>query len=170
MWPFNRARKPSNAKLPPEVKKYYDSERRERVGLAWLIAFATLMLTILIMVGLFMGGRWTYRKIAGTNPPPAPTISQENKPLPGPPSETKIANSAPVSSPAEPATSSKAPTPSSPQRTVATHSTHTSPSTAQTGTKLIETGPGNTLEIFALTTITATAAHSVYIRRKPARN
>lgn len=77
--------------VPEEVKGYYQAERRERLWLAWLLAFTTLVVTVLIVIGLSFGGRWAYRKIAnkdkkvdttktiGSNQPTSlPTGSTEN--------------------------------------------------------------------------------------------
>jgi len=86
---FNRNKGGEN--VPEEVKGYYQAERRERLWLAWLLAFATLVVTVFIVIGLSFGGRWAYRKIAhkdkktdttktiGTNQPTSlPTSSTES--------------------------------------------------------------------------------------------
>ncbi len=59
---FNR-RNQEKVVLPEEVREYYQAERRERTGRAWLLALATLLVTFLIAAGLFFGGRWLYRAI-----------------------------------------------------------------------------------------------------------
>src|SRR4051812_17064489 len=74
MWPFKRRKKENGKPVPSEVKQYYASEHRERVGLAWLVAFASLILTVAIIAGLFFGGRWIYRKV--TNNDKKPTTGQ----------------------------------------------------------------------------------------------
>lgn len=57
-------RKQSNvASVPQEVREYYQSERRERAGVAWLLALGTLAVTLLLAVGLFFGGKWAYRAV-----------------------------------------------------------------------------------------------------------
>ncbi len=58
-------RKPAtdNTVLPQEVQDYYTAEKRERRGMAGLLAIGTLLATILLAVGLFFGGRWAYRSI-----------------------------------------------------------------------------------------------------------
>lgn len=63
---FNR-RTNKNDVLPEEVRDYYQAERRERTGRAWLLALATLLVTFLIAAGLFFGGRWLYRTIFDRN-------------------------------------------------------------------------------------------------------
>lgn len=63
--PWNR-RKPSvEVKVPPEVEEYYQSTHKDRRGMAWLLAFLTLIVTVLIAVVLFFAGRWAYRSITG---------------------------------------------------------------------------------------------------------
>lgn len=56
-------RKNTQENVPEEVKEYYQAERRERVGVAWLLALVTLAVTILLAAALFFGGRWVYRSL-----------------------------------------------------------------------------------------------------------
>lgn len=58
---LRKKHKPSD--LPPEVQDYYQAEKRERVGVAGLLAVATLVVTVLVAMGAFFGGRWVYRTI-----------------------------------------------------------------------------------------------------------
>lgn len=58
---FNRKKKKDV--LPQEVREYYQAERRDRTGMAWLLAIATLLVTFLIAAALFFGGRWVYRAV-----------------------------------------------------------------------------------------------------------
>lgn len=53
--------------VPEEIQDYYQTERRERTGIAWLLAFGTLIITIVLGAGIFFAGRWAYRQIAGTD-------------------------------------------------------------------------------------------------------
>jgi len=175
MWPFKR-KQPSNGKVPPEVKKYYESEHRERVGLAWLIAFLSLVLTVVIVSGLFFGGRWAYRKIVNKNAPqtigqgtgleqaPAPTAAPINTPnnlQPAAPSQNDSSSSNSSSSQSGVAANSNSPT----SGHTSSISTTTSPS-QKSGSKITDTGPGNTVAIFIGATVLAATAHLVYQRRK----
>lgn len=68
------------SKLPKEIEEYYTAEKRERRGVAGLLAVGTLLVTILLAVGLFFGGRWAYRSIRhegkkASNPPTSATSS-----------------------------------------------------------------------------------------------
>jgi cytoskeletal protein RodZ len=37
------------------------------MGVAVLVGFISLILTLIVLFGMFVGGRWMYRKIAGTD-------------------------------------------------------------------------------------------------------
>jgi len=53
--------------LPEEVQEYYQTEKRQRRGLAIILALVALLVTILVAAGLFFGGRWIYRKFDNKN-------------------------------------------------------------------------------------------------------
>lgn len=61
---FNRNKKDS---VLPEIDKYYDGERRDRAGLAWLLALVSVIAVTLLVVGVFLGGRWAYRALTDNN-------------------------------------------------------------------------------------------------------
>ncbi len=61
-WNKNRTR-PSAGRIPAEVEEYYQSEHKERRGVAWLLMLTALVLTLLIAIGLFFGGKWIYRTV-----------------------------------------------------------------------------------------------------------
>ena len=66
--------------MPPEVHQYYQGEHRERVGVAWLLAFATLVITVGIALGGYFGGRAIYRKVAKKNKSSTTSqVATENK-------------------------------------------------------------------------------------------
>lgn len=60
-----------------EIKNYYAEERRDRTGVAWLLAAATLVVTLLLALGLFYGGRWAYRAIFDDETNTTDTVQQE---------------------------------------------------------------------------------------------
>jgi len=69
--------KPSD--VPEEIQdEYYEPERRERTGVAWLLALGTLVVTVLLAAGIFFAGRWTYRQLAdnGNGTQDAPSTTQ----------------------------------------------------------------------------------------------
>ena len=45
-----------------DLEDYY-ANRNNRTGMAWLMAFLSLLVTIGIIGALFFGGRWVYRAL-----------------------------------------------------------------------------------------------------------
>ncbi len=165
----------------PELEKYYDAERRERSGLAWILALVSIAGVALVLIGMFFGGRWLYRNL---------TVDKANKPAivqkdtnsdsndkaktnTEPKSNTQIntpATPAPVAvKPSTPAPATPAPskpTPSSPSPTVTKPvTTPTATTVSPTTTKLSNTGPTSTVVYFVLTTITGTLLYQFIVRR-----
>lgn len=66
---FRRSKPVQN--VPPEVAEYYQAERRERRGVAWLMTLLTLLITVALIVGLFFAGRWAYQRIWGGDSVPS---------------------------------------------------------------------------------------------------
>jgi hypothetical protein len=64
---LDRFRKDKKDVLPEEVEKYYQSQRRARIGTAWMLGFFTLVVTLVISLGLFYGVRYAYRQVSGPN-------------------------------------------------------------------------------------------------------
>jgi LPXTG-motif cell wall-anchored protein len=60
---------PDNNSTIPELEEFYDttSVKSERGGMAWLLACASLVATLAVIGGIFLGGRWLYRNIAINN-------------------------------------------------------------------------------------------------------
>lgn len=73
-WPFRRNKNVDS--VPQEIQDYYQTEKRERTGVAWLLALGTLLITVGLSVLLFFGGRWAYRQIAGNDNDKTPETSQ----------------------------------------------------------------------------------------------
>ena len=57
---FNRNKSDSSNN---DIQNYYASENRQRTSVAWMLAGATLVVTLLLALGIFYGGRWAYREI-----------------------------------------------------------------------------------------------------------
>lgn len=63
---FNRRKTTTiDSSIPPEVQAYSQAEHRERMGVAWLVGVVALVISLFVLAGLFFGGRWLYRTIAG---------------------------------------------------------------------------------------------------------
>ena len=74
---LDRFKRTKKVVLPEEVNQYYQSQRRERVGVAIILGIVALLVTLLIASGLFYGGRFLYRQVADTND--KQTTTQEQK-------------------------------------------------------------------------------------------
>jgi cytoskeletal protein RodZ len=160
-------RNTANQDLPEEVRQYYAAEQRDRSWLAWLLALGSLVVVVLIVAGLFFGGRWIYREIkhsnktastsnTANNPSPTPANNQPKPPTPAP---------TPTPTPTPPTGSSNA---TGTTGSSATSGSATSGATAQSGNgKLTNTGPGEIITVaFMAATLAGTGAHYLYIRRK----
>jgi hypothetical protein len=167
-------RRNRNENVLPEVKEYYEAERRDRSGVAWLLAGLTLVVAVLIVTGLFFGGRALYRAIRDNDEPVAVEEGGEGEQAPS----TDGSNSGEQSGqPAEgqpetpPATSEPAPAPSTTPSTGTSSTSTSEPSGSVAGTSTSEsslpgTGPGDTAAIVISVTIAGATAHYVYSRRR----
>lgn len=152
---FSRRKKKEEI-LPKEVREYYSSERRERTGIAWLLAIGTLVFTFIIAAGLFFGGRWIYRTAFNHDHTDTKQTADQNEGLRidekgnvvggnsqagSSDSSTSQSGSTGTSS-----TSTNVPSPSGSNSSAssATKPT-TTPSTGPTPAQLIDTGPGDEL-------------------------
>jgi hypothetical protein len=146
--------------LPSEVKEYYQSERRERVGVAWLLALGTLILTLILASGLFFGGRWAYRKLAGKDRTPVTTQEQpaEDTPASGTQGSTTNGQS-----------SASGPTGTSSTSTSTPSGSGVAPASTTASGNLPNTGPGEVLGLATATTVAGTVAHAALWARRNSR-
>lgn len=126
MWPLRKQRPKSNGtKIPPEIEQYYKTARRDRMGVAWLVAFLTLVVTVAVVLLLFLGARWAFRKASNKSPKAPQTIQPQN-------STKKTTNTQ----------SSSDKTSSTQQNQTSTPTTTTSPSSSPASDpSLLRTGP-----------------------------
>ena len=137
---FNR-RKQNTDVLPEEVREYYQSEKRERTGAAWLLALGTLLVTFFIAAGLFFSGRWVYRTVFNHDDSTNKTTASSQD------SGLRIDEKGNVvgDGQLQPATTSE----QGSTNTAPTNSSATTPTTKPTVTpntgpsQLVDTGPGN---------------------------
>jgi hypothetical protein len=141
---FNR-RKQNTDVLPEEVREYYQSERRERAGVAWLLAVGTLLLTFVIAAGLFFGGRWVYHVVFDNKDDNKQTASQDNGLRVDEKGNVTGGNSQPATTGNNGTSSTNTTTPSTPAPSTGTAATpSTTPNTGDaTPVQLIDTGPGD---------------------------
>jgi hypothetical protein len=163
-WPFRR--KQNIEGVPQEIQDYYQSERRERTGIAWLLALGTLLTTIALAILLFFGGRWVYRKVANrdNNGNTSQVTQQPTEETTAPPNEAGQQPSGGQDGAGGGTSSTATNTPSSNPAT--TPSGQGQPQTRGTSSDLPDTGPGDVLTIFAVTTAIGTAAHYAVTTRK----
>lgn len=74
MWSFRR-KKAQESNLPAEISEYYQAENKSRLNRAWVLSVVTFLVTTLIVLGLFFGGRWIYERfISGDSENGTPTV------------------------------------------------------------------------------------------------
>jgi hypothetical protein len=166
-WPFRRNKKDD---VPAEIQEYYQAERRERAGIAWVVGLATLLITLAVVLGLFYGGRWLYRTVVDGDRTP-PTTQTETPGEPAPQDQPGDSPDGTESTDGEnPATPPQSETPGDQDgQQGGSGSTDTGspdtdrPTSPQTGgpgaSGLPDSGPGEVLGIFAVTSLAAAAAH-----------
>lgn len=145
-----RRNKTDETGMPTEVRDYYKAEGRERTGLAWLLALGTLLLTVVIVLGLFMGGRWAFRKLKDSDKPTSPVAVQND-------------NQDEQNKPAEPGQSEAPATQPAPAAQTPTTPPAASGSAGSTNRNLANTGPGDTAAVFAAVTVLAYLVHRRFL-------
>lgn len=141
-------RQPKNtAAAIPELEWYNKAEKKERSGLAWLLAIASIATAGLLIIGLVFGGRWVYRHFKSNDKPETTqndTSKDENK------TDGTTATGTPSSGDTA-ATPAPATTPT------------TTPVTAPT--VLTNTGPADTLAIFLSVTLLSVIVYQLKLRK-----
>jgi cytoskeletal protein RodZ len=166
---FNR--KPKNQAALPEVEQYYSAERRERAGLAWLLALVSIAVVALVIIGLFFGGRWVYRSITDDNKNVATQTSDDNTPTidggsTSDDSDKDIANNSDDTADDQPET----PAPSTTPTTGSTdNSTSTATPSQPSNSDLPNTGPASVPALFIATAAIAGTGHYLYQKRQARR-
>lgn len=145
-WPFNRKKNndtlPEEAKVPTEVKEYYESGRKQKTGMAWLLALGTLLVTVVLAMLLFFGGRWVYQQLAGDDQPAQQPTAQEadlqsDNVQPDQPDNTNSETNQTANDAEQDSQDSD-----SEQSTQGAAGQSSTPGTGTTGTEIPNTGPG----------------------------
>lgn len=142
----------------PEIEKYYEAERHERAGLAWLLALVSVACIALLLIGLFFGGKWVVNRITDDDEPVAvqtagnSTDIQPDGTINDGGSQNKDEKPA-AAAPSTPAPSTPAATPT--------------PTPASTpSSNLPSTGPGSISVVFIGSAFIAWLGHQLMLRRK----
>lgn len=167
---FRRNKSGDAPALPEEVNSYYQAEKRDRTWMAWLLALLSLAVAALIIMALFFGGRWLYRKLRPQTKPAEPETTQTAEQSPvasnnssGNSSGNQDANKdkekeksqGTVTAPANPNSSTSSPT-----------APATTSQPGATNTNLPSTGPGDVVAVFVLTSLGGTLLHRYVLRPK----
>lgn len=127
--------------LPAEVNQYYTSEQDGRRGVAFVLGIITLIITLVVASGLFLAGRYVYRKVAQDDKPTTTqtgTLKNDTKTQDKANTSTKDNNAknkknpSPNPSGAQPSPSTPSPSPST--LSPSTPGTSTSPSSSMPNT------------------------------------
>lgn len=182
---FRRNKSANSPAVPEEVNEYYQAEKRDRTWMAWLLALLSLAVTTLLIMGLFFGGRWVYRKIRPVTPSGTIADNQTNETQntennnSGKAAENeqkaleeqkkaeeaakraeeekrKAQERARVNAPVNPAPQTPAPSASGPATT-------TTPNSANNN--LPGTGPGDVIAVFVLTSVAGALVHRYVLRQ-----
>lgn len=185
---FRRNKSANSPAVPEEVNDYYQAEKRDRTWMAWLLALLSLAVTTLIIMGLFFGGRWVYRKIRPSNTPSTPIAGNQTNESPAP--APNNANNAPSGN-TEPSQQEKekeeqrkkeeeekrkeqekarvnAPANPAPGPTAQNPGTASGPATTttpNTNSNLPGTGPSEVIAVFVMTTVTGALVHRYVLRK-----
>lgn len=185
---FRRNKSASSPAVPEEVNDYYQAEKRDRTWMAWLLALLSLAVTTLIIMGLFFGGRWVYRKIRPTNQPAAPIAGNQTNesPASAPEGDTNTPAGNTESSQQEKEKEEQrkkeeeekrkeqerarvnAPTNPAPAPTAQNPGAASGPATTATpndNSNLPGTGPADVIAIFVLTTAAGALVHRYVLRQ-----
>lgn len=174
----------ANQEVPEEIQDYYQTERRERAGVAWLLAFGTLVVTILLAGLIFFGGRAAYRRFAGKDEPERADVAQneeqkqegstesaneENKPQENRPESNSggqgqgnaaQGNNQNNPTPAPSQNQNQNPTPTTPNPSPST------PAAGDASEDLPNTGPTSTVAIFFAVSILGYIIHRMYLKTR----
>lgn len=168
-------RKQQSTTQIPELQDYYATQKKESTAMAWLLAIGSLVLTIVVFAGLFMGGRWLYRTMTKKDEPTS-TSQTETKPADNGSSSTGQSNpnnSATINSGTvtAPGTSTTTGSGSSSASTTApgvspNQSGSANNSATAANTSLPNSGPGGVVVVFVLTTIAGTTMYRRVLLKK----
>lgn len=150
---------------PTSLEQYYADQQRRGAG-AWLMALGAFLVTLILVFGIFWGGRWIYRKVTHKDNSAQIATKPEGNPFSNANIKTDTSKKPQgvVNAPTNPSSSSSSSSSSTAQTTPppAAGST-TSPQTQATG-PITNTGPGDQLAIFIAVTVAGTLLYQLRLR------
>lgn len=168
---FNR-NKVNQAGMAPEVNEFYKAEGRERTVVAWIMAIGTLILTILVVLGLFYGGRWAVRKIKNRNNTSVAVHTEKVSSTNTSKSESGNSETSQNTGTSGATSSTSANSTSSTSNSSATSAPASSSTTpaansaqSNANSRLTNTGPGDTFAIFMAVSVLAYFVHRFYLTK-----
>lgn len=159
----------SKAVVLPKLEKYYDEERRERSGLAWILALVSIAAVALLLIGLFFGGRFLYRTLTtDRNPGTTVVVNKDSDntnefsgtPLPGSDAKNETINKPTV----KPVPTTTGPV-NPPVNTPPAQSSTTPTTQVVAPSNLADTGPADTAAYFIVATVIGTVFYRIKLRR-----
>lgn len=153
----------------PEVDQYYEGERRDRAGLAWLLALVSVAIVALVIIGAFLGGRWLYRQVADkdSGSEVATTDTTDNVPSFDGAGEDVSDNNDTEETPASDDDQEEGRVDAPARTDTPNQPIARTPSTGGSeASDLPSTGPGDVVAIFMVVSATAGATHYAVTRKK----
>lgn len=127
---------------PSEVQDYYQAENRERKSIAWLLAFATFVVTLVFVLLLFFAGKWLYQHFQNNDKQSGDSSKTQEQ---GTQNSGQNQSSSDTNSSTNQQNGGTQGAQSAPPQTSSTSTTTPSPSTANADTQLPRTGPDEDL-------------------------
>ena len=151
----------------PELQEYYAAQKNDSAAKAWMLAIVTLLVTVAVLVGLFFAGRWTYRQLTkkkATTTTQTITTDTATSTTPSVPSSASTGSSTPSTTSNSSNTTSGSGTAA--QGVTPTQSATTNTNAQAAVTTVPNTGPGNTVAVFAAVVVISYVAHRKYTLNK----
>ncbi len=139
--------------MPQELQEYYAAEGRNRNWMAWVLGLATLVITVVVALGLFYGGRYAYRKVRNNDTKTATNQGSTQTPKKD---DDKATTDSDANKDTNPAATT---TPQTSSTSTSTPSTTTPATAGAKSTNIPNTGPESTLAVFVAVTVLGYILH-----------
>lgn len=153
VWPFGRKQREEST-LPKEVEDYKASVRKQRVGIAWLLALATIAVTVVLTLVLYFAGRWVWQRFTQSEPTEVPTTQTQPQTVDQTTDSSEQATSDAADSGQAPTTAQPNPEPA--QLPGSDEPVQNTPS----GARVPDTGPGDGIALFVVVSLLGMLIHN----------